>query len=67
VYQPSTIARPRLERRLDGALARRLTCVIAGPGFGKTTLLTRWAASTTSAWHGMDELAVEAAPFPPGV
>jgi ATP/maltotriose-dependent transcriptional regulator MalT len=47
------IARPRLERRLDGALGRRLTCVVAGPGFGKTTLLTRWAAGTTSAWHGL--------------
>jgi hypothetical protein len=32
VYQPSTIARPRLERRLDGALGRRLTCVVAGTG-----------------------------------
>jgi DNA-binding SARP family transcriptional activator/tetratricopeptide (TPR) repeat protein len=47
------IARPRLERRLDGALGRRLTCVIAGPGFGKTTLLTRWAAGIPSAWHGL--------------
>jgi DNA-binding SARP family transcriptional activator len=47
------IARPRLERRLDGALGRRLTCVVAGPGFGKTTLLTRWAAGTASAWHGL--------------
>jgi DNA-binding SARP family transcriptional activator/tetratricopeptide (TPR) repeat protein len=47
------IARPHLERRLDGALARRVTCVIAGPGFGKTTLLNRWAAGTTSAWHGL--------------
>lgn len=28
-------------------------CVVAGPGFGKTTLLTRWAAGTTSAWHGL--------------
>jgi len=47
------IARPRLERRLDGAFGRRLTCVVAGPGFGKTTLLTRWAAGTASAWHGL--------------
>jgi LuxR family transcriptional regulator, maltose regulon positive regulatory protein len=53
VYKPSMIARPHLEHRLDGALGRRLTCVVAGPGFGKTTLLTRWAAGTASAWHGL--------------
>ena len=54
--QASTIARPRLERRLDGALDRRLTCVVAGPGFGKTTLVSGWAATTPramSAWHGL--------------
>ena len=53
MYQPSTIARPRLDGRLDGALERRLTCVVAGPGFGETTLLTRWAAGITAAWHGL--------------
>ncbi len=53
MHEPSTIARPHLESRLDGALTRRLTCVVAGAGFGKTTLLTRWAAGTTSAWHGL--------------
>jgi DNA-binding SARP family transcriptional activator len=54
--QASTIARPRLERRLDGALDRRLTCVVAGAGFGKTTLVSGWAATTPramSAWHGL--------------
>ena len=54
--QASTIARPRLERRLDGALDRRLTCVVAGAGFGKTTLVSGWAAATPramSAWHGL--------------
>jgi len=56
--QPSTIARPALEGRLDTALDRRLTCVVAGPGFGKTTLLSRWAETTPramSAWHGLTE------------
>ncbi|HEX6567904.1 MAG TPA: hypothetical protein VF015_02030, partial [Acidimicrobiales bacterium] len=55
-FQPSTIARPHLEARLDAALGRRLTCVVAGPGFGKSTLLSRWAATTPlamSAWHGL--------------
>jgi DNA-binding SARP family transcriptional activator/tetratricopeptide (TPR) repeat protein len=55
--QPSTIGRPALEQRLDAALAaRRLTSVVAGPGFGKTTLLSHWAETTPhamSAWHGM--------------
>ena len=55
--QPSTIGRPALEQRLDAALVeRRLTCVVAGPGFGKTTLLSHWAETTPhamSAWHGM--------------
>jgi ATP/maltotriose-dependent transcriptional regulator MalT/DNA-binding SARP family transcriptional activator len=55
--QPSTIGRPALERHLDAALReRRLTCVVAGPGFGKTTLLSHWAETTPhamSAWHGM--------------
>ena len=55
--QPSTIGRPALEQRLDAALGeRRLTCVVAGPGFGKTTLLSHWAETTPhamSAWHGV--------------
>ncbi len=55
--QPSTIGRPALEKRLDAALGeRRLTCVVAGPGFGKTTLLSHWAETTPhamSAWHGV--------------
>jgi ATP/maltotriose-dependent transcriptional regulator MalT/DNA-binding SARP family transcriptional activator len=54
----STIARPHLERRLDDALDRRLTCVVAGAGYGKTTLLSRWAGSTPramSAWHGLTD------------
>jgi ATP/maltotriose-dependent transcriptional regulator MalT/DNA-binding SARP family transcriptional activator len=56
-HQPATIGRPALEQRLDTALAqRRLTWVVAGPGFGKTTLLSHWAETTPhamSAWHGM--------------
>ena len=53
---PPSIARPALERGLDAALDRRLACVVAGPGFGKTTLLSQWAAGTPlamSAWHGL--------------
>jgi len=37
------IGRPRLESRLDEAFGKRLTLVVAGAGFGKSTLLTEWA------------------------
>ncbi|MFC8923276.1 LuxR C-terminal-related transcriptional regulator [Cellulosimicrobium sp. NPDC057127] len=43
-----TVARPAVEARLAEALARRLTLVSAGPGWGKTTVVARWARSTTS-------------------
>lgn len=36
--------RPRLEAMLDGALAHRLTVLVADTGFGKTTLLASWSA-----------------------
>lgn len=36
--------RPRLESVLDGALAHRLTILVADAGFGKSTLLTSWSA-----------------------
>ena len=39
------VARPRLFDRLHDALRRPLTAVIAPPGFGKTTLVSSWAAS----------------------
>jgi DNA-binding SARP family transcriptional activator len=53
-HGPFTLTRPRLDQRLAGAGHRRLTCVVAGPGFGKTTLLTAWVSTaTTSAWHSL--------------
>jgi DNA-binding SARP family transcriptional activator len=53
-HGPFTLTRPRLDERLAGSGHRRLTCVVAGPGFGKTTLLTTWVATTTtSAWHSL--------------
>lgn len=36
---------------MDGALTRRLTAVIGGPGTGKTTLLTQWAGEHRVVWH----------------
>ena len=38
-----TIARPHLLARLDAAVARPLTLVSAGPGWGKTELVAHWA------------------------
>jgi DNA-binding SARP family transcriptional activator len=53
-HGPFTLTRPRLDQRLAGAGHRRLTCVVAGAGFGKTTLLTAWAATASaSAWHSL--------------
>ncbi|HEX9854928.1 MAG TPA: tetratricopeptide repeat protein [Acidimicrobiia bacterium] len=47
----ASVARPRLEARLDELLSRRLTTLIAGAGSGKTTLLRQWSASQPVAWH----------------
>jgi ATP/maltotriose-dependent transcriptional regulator MalT/DNA-binding SARP family transcriptional activator len=47
------IRRPRLNARLDEATAvGRLTLVIAGAGYGKSSLLRSWAATAPGvAWH----------------
>ena len=38
------VLRPRLTRRLDDVLARKLTLVCAPAGYGKTTLIAEWVA-----------------------
>jgi ATP/maltotriose-dependent transcriptional regulator MalT/DNA-binding SARP family transcriptional activator len=48
---PPALPRPRLEGRLDAGLARRLTVLIAGAGFGKSTLLSAWATTRATAWY----------------
>jgi LuxR family transcriptional regulator, maltose regulon positive regulatory protein len=57
--RPNTVARPRLVARLvEGLrLARRLTLVSAPPGFGKTTLIQDWIATSDrrAAWLSLDE------------
>ncbi len=45
------VDRPALRTRLDGAAGRRLTTVVAGAGFGKSTLLAGWAAGVRAAWY----------------
>jgi len=56
LYIPATrhslVARPHLLQRLTDGLPRRLTLVSAPAGFGKTTLVARWAQSLQqSAWQ----------------
>jgi len=55
----SVIPRRRLTERLDEALRRshRLTLISAPAGFGKTTLLSEWIASSgrPTAWVSLDE------------
>lgn len=51
---PVTIARPALEERLDESLTRRLATVVAGAGFGKSTLLARWGERVGCAWYTID-------------
>jgi ATP/maltotriose-dependent transcriptional regulator MalT len=48
------VARHALDERLDEALARRVTTVVAGPGFGKSTLVAAWAGRVGAAWYTAD-------------
>jgi LuxR family transcriptional regulator, maltose regulon positive regulatory protein len=51
------VARPQLLHRLDQSLSRPLTLVSAPAGYGKTTLLSRWARQLAApiAWFSLDE------------
>ena len=49
------VERRELLERLDGALVRRLTTVVAGPGYGKSTLLAAWASERGAVWYTIDE------------
>jgi LuxR family maltose regulon positive regulatory protein len=52
-----TLPRPRLERRLDEGVHRRLTAVVAGAGYGKSTLVARWAQGRDDVvWYALDAL-----------
>ncbi|GHO98928.1 hypothetical protein KSF_089760 [Reticulibacter mediterranei] len=53
----SLVARERLLTRLDAALHHRLTLLSASAGWGKTTLLSGWAAQASFpiAWLSLDE------------
>ena len=55
--RPEMVSRPRLIERLNAGLHRKLTLVSAPAGFGKTTLLSEWAASCEwpVAWVSLEE------------
>ncbi len=65
------VTRPRLSERLNRGGESKLTLVSAPAGFGKTTLLAEWLASTPvekqTAWLSLDPSDNEAAPFWPYV
>src|SRR5438477_9185568 len=54
---PKVVLRPRLIERLNEGLHRKLTLISAPAGFGKTTLLSTWAAGCERrvAWLSLDE------------
>jgi ATP/maltotriose-dependent transcriptional regulator MalT len=49
------VPRNGLAARLEGVWERRLTAVIAGAGFGKSTALALWAELRNSAWYSVTE------------
>ena len=61
------LPRTRLHRVLDDAPRRRLTSVVAGAGFGKSTLLAAWASDLNCAWYTASAEDVSLATFARGV
>jgi LuxR family maltose regulon positive regulatory protein len=57
LIRPELVPRPRLIERLNAGLQRKLTLIAAPAGFGKTTLLTEWAAALGCpvAWISLDD------------
>jgi LuxR family maltose regulon positive regulatory protein len=58
-WRPGFVSRPRLVAALERGGGRKLTLVSAGAGFGKTTLLAEWLATTPAgerpvAWVSLD-------------
>jgi hypothetical protein len=48
------LRRARLEDLLDEAFGKRLTTVVAGPGFGKSTLVAHWMSDLDAAWYAVE-------------
>jgi ATP/maltotriose-dependent transcriptional regulator MalT/DNA-binding SARP family transcriptional activator len=49
----AVVTRPRIERLLEAAWERRVTLVVAGGGYGKTTALRQVVARGDSRWLGL--------------
>jgi ATP/maltotriose-dependent transcriptional regulator MalT/DNA-binding SARP family transcriptional activator len=65
---PSVLVdRPELRARLDEVTGRRLTTVVAGAGFGKSTLLAGWALGVRPAWYALHPEDEALATFLPGL
>jgi ATP/maltotriose-dependent transcriptional regulator MalT/DNA-binding SARP family transcriptional activator len=64
---PPIVARTALEALLDETRARRLAVVVAGAGFGKSTLLSAWAARSHVAWYTLSAEDSELASLARGV
>jgi LuxR family transcriptional regulator, maltose regulon positive regulatory protein len=54
---PGVVLRPRLVAQLNEGLQRKLTLISAPAGFGKTTLVSTWAAGSDRqvAWLSLDD------------
>jgi LuxR family transcriptional regulator, maltose regulon positive regulatory protein len=54
---PEVVLRPRLVAQLNEGLLRKLTLISAPAGFGKTTLVSAWAAGSDRqvAWLSLDD------------
>src|SRR5439155_26039071 len=54
---PKVVLRARLVERLNEGLRRKFTLISAPAGFGKTTLVSAWVASSDRpvAWLSLDE------------
>ena len=55
--RPKAVLRPRLIKRLASASSGKLTLVSAPPGFGKTTLVSKWIHGL---WLASDDLGLDA-------
>ena len=51
---PATIDRPRLDLELSRAIERPVTLIVAGPGYGKTSLVADVVRARRHAWYALD-------------
>jgi ATP/maltotriose-dependent transcriptional regulator MalT/DNA-binding SARP family transcriptional activator len=61
------VERPNLVAKLAEAAQQRVAYVLAGPGYGKTTLLAAFARDTSCAWYSLEREDAELAAFVPGL